>query len=1714
MEGIHPLLTQSHYSYLSRFRISLFGLRLSQFTVNQKSRLSSTPITTAVIAAMEVGGSGGGGSLPLSITEQFSTLSVGSDDESSGGVHETEQDPRKIARKYQMDLCKKALEENIIVYLETGCGKTHIAVLLMYKMRHLIKKPQKNICVFLAPTVALVQQQAKVIQGSTDFKVGTYCGSSKRLKRHHDWEKEMEEYEVFVMTPQLLFRKLCHCFIKIELIALLIFDECHHAQLNSDHPYAEIMKVFYKNDASKLPRIFGMTASPKLGKGNVYSVEDKEELEQFVASPKFKIYYYGPCVSNSSSPHMIYYKNLEEIKHQFVSTLSTKTDDLGSLKSTKKMLRRLHNNLIFCLENLGVWGAFQACDILLKGDCPERNELIAAEGNGDDISIWNRYLAQAASVFARDCKTDGIEADLSCVEVLKEPLFSKKLLQLIGILSTFRLMEKNSSPHMTRQSGTGNTATFCSGILQQLDYSLVECQALVLPPTLELAQQSVKVHACVGGTSVREDQRILSSGVHVVVGTPGRVFDMLRRQSLRPVYIKMFVLDEADEMLSRVAATQNPGWGVLSCCHPKSRNQSLANIYSDVNLQKVHDLIRRKTKNHLLLYFSPCIICYPDWPLKVTTKYEMIVIARSLSYVLQTLNFLSWKCDLLVGVHSGLKCMSRKNMNIILEKFRSGKLNLLVATKVGEEGLDIQTCCLVIRFDLPETVASFIQSRGRARMPQSEYAFLVDRGNQNELNLIEDFKKEEDKMNAEIASRTSSVTFVDLEEKTYKVASTGATISSGYSISLLHHYCSKLPHDEYGLFLYFNPKPEFSCFDDVEGTVCSIILPSNAPIHQISSLPQSSMEAAKKDACLKACKELHEKGALNEYLLPDEDDENEELMQDFSGSDSCDDEASRRELHEMRIPAALKEPWTDLENPVYLNSYFIKLSPDPADRFYKNFALFVKAPLPREAERMKLDLFLARGRLVMTELVPSGVAKFDKDEILQAQNFQEMYLKVILDRSEFISEFVSLGKNGFSGSGSPTFYLLLPVILCEYKSTMTVDWKLIRRCLSSPIFRSRQDARDSVIPHLNNHLELANGPHIINDVLNSLVYAPCKDTFFFISDVVPEKNGYSPFNDSTNHIEHYITFGIRLSYPDQPLLKAKQLFCLDNLLRKGGNSESREKEEHFSDLPPELCQLKIIGFSKDIGSSLSLLPSIMHRLESFLVAIELKDRLSASFPEGAEVLEALTTEKCNEKFSLERLEVLGDAFLKFAVGRHLFLLHDTLDEGWLTRKRSNIVNNSNLLKLATMSKLQEYIRDQSFDPHQFFTLGRPCPVICSTETEAIIHSPQENSLTNDANVEVRCTRGHHWLHKKTISDVVEALIGAFIVDSGFKAATAFLKWIGIQVDFEASQVSNICSASTIFKTLDAHMDITKLENLLGYQFLHKGLLVQAFVHPSYKKYWGGCYQRLEFLGDAVLDYLITSYLYSVYPKLNPGQLTELRSLSVCNNSFAKIAVDLSFHEFMLCNSSSLHASMNKYVNFIRTTALEKGFVEGPSCPKALGDLVESCVGAILLDTGFDLNRVWKIVLSFMDPELQKLCDFHSWKPEFPYLKKNGVFVVEAKVKAKNLWITACATNVNKTAAQRIAAQKLYGKLKVINEEKKNFVKLYVIPSYNFLSSLVIIYCGDYDLIMPHCGVGYDEIKSDLIMISYVYMSIISSFLSFFHFKSNKNSQINLYEMEW
>lgn len=113
--------------------------------------------------------------------------------------------------------------------------------------------------------------------------------------------------------------------------------------------------------------------------------------------------------------------------------------------------------------------------------------------------------------------------------------------------------------------------------------------------------------------------------------------------------------------------------------------------------------------------------------------------------------------------------------------------------------------------------------------------------------------------------------------------------------------------------------------------------------------------------------------------------------------------------------------------------------------------------------------------------------------------------------------------------------------------------------------------------------------------------------------------------------------------------------------------------------------------------------------------------------------------------------------------------------------------------------------------------------------------------------------------------------------------------------------------------------------------------------------------------------------------------------------------------------------------------------------QVLGDLVESSLGAILLDSGFNLNTVWKIMLSFLDPilkfsnlqlnpirELLELCNSYDLDLQFPSLKKGGKFLAEAKVtgKDKDVFISACATNLSRKEAIRIASQQLFSKLKV------------------------------------------------------------------------------------
>ncbi|KAF8061125.1 eukaryotic initiation factor 4A-3 [Scenedesmus sp. PABB004] len=286
------------------------------------------------------------------------------------------------------------------------------------------------------------------------------------------------------------------------------------------------------------------------------------------------------------------------------------------------------------------------------------------------------------------------------------------------------------------QSGTGKTATFCAGILNNLDYNLLDCQALVLAPTRELAQQiekvmralgdylQVKCHACVGGTSVREDARILSSGVHVVVGTPGRVFDMLRRRCLRADSIKMFTLDEADEMLSRGFKDQI--YDIFQLLPPKLQvgvfSATLPPEALEITRKFMNKPVRILVKRDELtlegikqFYVN---VEKEDWKLDTLCDlYETLAITQSVIFA-NTRRKVDWLTDKMRERDHTVSAthgdMDQNTRDVIMREFRSGSSRVLITTDLLARGIDVQQVSLVINYDLPTQPENYLHRIGRS----------------------------------------------------------------------------------------------------------------------------------------------------------------------------------------------------------------------------------------------------------------------------------------------------------------------------------------------------------------------------------------------------------------------------------------------------------------------------------------------------------------------------------------------------------------------------------------------------------------------------------------------------------------------------------------------------------------------------------------------------------------------------------------------------------------------------------------------------------------------------------------------------------------------------------------------------------------------------------------------------------------------------------------
>ncbi|CAI9730629.1 endoribonuclease Dicer-like [Octopus vulgaris] len=479
-------------------------------------------------------------------------------------------------------------------------------------------------------------------------------------------------------------------------------------------------------------------------------------------------------------------------------------------------------------------------------------------------------------------------------------------------------------------------------------------------------------------------------------------------------------------------------------------------------------------------------------------------------------------------------------------------------------------------------------------------------------------------------------------------------------------------------------------------------------------------------------------------------------------------------------------------------------------------------------------------------------------------------------------------------------------------------------------------------------------------------------------------------------------------------------------------------------------------------------------------------------PSPCIILQALTMSNANDFFSLERLETIGDSFLKYAITVYLYCQYPGIHEGKLSYLRSKQVSNYNLYRLGRKKGLPERMVSAKFEPYENWlppgyvinedrrrgpvhkvhissssNKQDPCSPAnqCGSESveEEILSSSFDNeklsanlnngmmnfiendkipshvrkanleqwkfnqeleelkqsqeqdgvsgcgSSTNEKPLVPYSLQTIHSIPDKSVADCVEALIGCYLTCCGKRAALLFMSWLGLKVlpqkhilqeqydeNITEHQLDELETplSPLLTHTINAEEVLERLldgyetfEKEIGYKFSDRSYLLQAFTHASYHyNTVTDCYQRLEFLGDAILDYVITRHLYEDSQRYSPGVLTDLRSALVNNNIFAALAVKWNFHKFFKAISPELFNVIERFVARQKEKEDEIDFdeefqdegEESPDeevvemeIPKALGDIFESVAGAIYLDSNRSLDVVWKVYYRIMKPQIEK-----------------------------------------------------------------------------------------------------------------------------------------------
>lgn len=286
------------------------------------------------------------------------------------------------------------------------------------------------------------------------------------------------------------------------------------------------------------------------------------------------------------------------------------------------------------------------------------------------------------------------------------------------------------------QTGTGKTASFGIPLLMKVDPNNKKTQAIVLSPTRELAIQSaeeirklakymhgIKVLPVYGGQDIGRQIKALKGGATIIIGTPGRIMDHLRRKTIRCDHVNTIVLDEADEMLNM--GFREDIETILSYITNEDRQTVL---FSATMPKPILDITKKYQKNATTIKVTKKELTVPNidqYYYDVRRNDKVDVLTRLLDYYNPKLSLVFCNTKRMVdelaselqgrgyaaeGIHGDMKQQQRDR---VMDDFRSGKTEILIATDVAARGIDVDGVDIVFNYDLPQDEEYYVHRIGR-----------------------------------------------------------------------------------------------------------------------------------------------------------------------------------------------------------------------------------------------------------------------------------------------------------------------------------------------------------------------------------------------------------------------------------------------------------------------------------------------------------------------------------------------------------------------------------------------------------------------------------------------------------------------------------------------------------------------------------------------------------------------------------------------------------------------------------------------------------------------------------------------------------------------------------------------------------------------------------------------------------------------------------------